>query len=250
MHRFRFGRRIGLVFHGQKIWISELVGIVFVAVLSLGLLALSWRIIRNERAIYRYTGSIAAGKSDRIVLAHHLEQLRERVAIAELLCSIAGNRLSSALLLELSDIVLTNSNQFGYDPLLLLAVIEVESFFLPTARGRYRSGSESGAFGLMQLKPATAQEIAAQLNMDSLTQDDLFKPEINVILGVAYLTTMISRFKSFKLGLIAYNQGPGVISKKLSENAPLPMRYYQKVLHSYYELKKKLPVDGRAALCR
>ncbi|MBN1575263.1 MAG: lytic transglycosylase domain-containing protein [Chitinispirillaceae bacterium] len=254
MSAVRSGRRVGILFHGSKVWISELASIFFVAVLSAVLLVLSGSIIRNEYAIYRNTGTIASGKSDRIVLTHYLEQLRRRVAIAELLCSIAGRKLSTDLLLELSDIVLTNSNQFGYDPLLLLAVIEVESFYLPTARGKYRSGAESGAFGLMQLKPQTAREVAARLEMDSLSQADLFKPEINVILGVAYLTSMISRFKNFKLGLLAYNQGPAVVSRQLSENRPLSVGYYQKVLRSYYALKRHAlrlaAANGQAPLCR
>ncbi|MBN1307537.1 MAG: lytic transglycosylase domain-containing protein [Chitinispirillaceae bacterium] len=248
------GRRLGILFHGSKIWISELASIVFVAALSIVLLVLSGSIIRNEYTIHRTTCTIATGKSDRIILAHYLEELRRRVAIAELLCSIAGRNLSAGLLLELSDIVVTNSIQFGYDPLLLLAVIEVESFYLPTARGKYRSGAESGALGLMQLKPRTAREVAAQLEMDSLSQDDLFKPEINVILGVAYLTSMISRFQSFKLGLLAYNQGPAVVSRHLSENLPLSVEYYRKVLRSYYALQKRsmrlAAAGGKTPICR
>jgi soluble lytic murein transglycosylase len=202
------------------------------------LLAFSWRIIYNEYHLYRLTRQIAGEKSDNIILAHYVEELHERTAVTELLCLIAGKRLSSDMLLRISDIIYSNSTQFGYDPLLLLAVIEVESVFRPDALGKYRSGDLSGALGLMQLKMATAQEMASLLQMDSLKEGDLFKPEINVILGAAYLTTMISRFKSFKLGLLAYNQGPGVIQKQLSEKSPLSVHYYQKVLHSYYFLKR------------
>ena len=91
----------------------------------------------------------------------------------------------------------------------------------------------------MQLKPATAQEVAKQLGMDSLSKEDLFKPEINVVLGAAYLTRMISSFKSFKLGLLAYNQGPTHIRKQLSRNKPLSVHYYRKVLKTYFMLKKQ-----------
>ena len=239
MRFHKIGRRIGLAFHGQKIWVSELTGIVIVIVLSLLLLTISWRIVGNERAIYLLTKDIATRKSDKIIRTDFLDELKERVAITELLRLIAGKRLTQKTLLELSDIVYTNSTHYGYDPLLLLAVIEVESVFKTNALGKYRSGALSGALGLMQLKLATAQEVASQLAMDSLTEVDLFKPEINVVLGVAYLTTMISRFKNFKLGLLAYNQGPGVITKQLSENSPLSVNYYKKVLRSYYALKKK-----------
>ncbi len=239
MRRSRWNHRFGILLQGSKIRISELSSIIIIGAISLLFISFSWHILRNEFTIYRLTGMIKETKSDKIILAHFLEELQERVSITELLCSIAGEKLTPELLLELSDIVFHNSTQFGYDPLLLLAVIEVESVFRTNAKGRYRSGTESGALGLMQIKPATAREIAARLHMDSISENDLFKPEINVILGVSYLTSMISRFKSFKLGLLAYNQGPGIIQRKLSDKSPLSVAYYQKVLRSYYALKTK-----------
>lgn len=254
MMPWRRSARLGLLFHGHKIWISELTGLVFVALCSLAFLFFSASIIRNEYTIRRLTGIIASGKSDRVMLSHFLDELRQRVAVTGLLCSIAGKKLSSGLLFELSDIIYRNSRQFGYDPLLLLAVIEVESLFETNALGRYRSGSLSGALGLMQLKPATAREVAGQLSMDSIAEKDLFKPEINVILGVAYLTSMISRFKSFKLGLLAYNQGPGEVSRQLAGKQPLSLRYYHKVLNSYYALRQRsltaAAAGAMAAACR
>ena len=231
--------RPGIVFHGKKIWISELVSLFFSAILLVTLVIFSIIIIRNEYTAYDLTNKIAAAKSDRIVLSHYLEELKNRIAITELLCINAGNSLSQDVIYHLSDVIYRNSRKFGYDPLLLLAVIKVESVFSPVARGRFRSGTHSGALGLMQLKPATAQEVAKQLGMDSLSREDLFKPEINVVLGAGYLTRMISAFKSFKLGLLAYNQGPTHIRKQLSRNKPLSVEYYRKVLKAYFQLKKK-----------
>jgi len=232
------GRRTGILLHGSKLWISEFASICFAITLAAVLLLFSAIIIRNEFRIYNTTGQITSKKSDRIILAHSLEEIRERAAIIDLLCSITNGKLSDESIVSLSDIVLANSRQYGYDPLLLLAVIRVESVFKATAKGRYRSGAESGALGLMQLKLETANEIAGLLNMDSISNEDLLIPETNVILGVAYLTMMINRFKSFKLGLLAYNQGPGVIHKTLSEKTPLSVRYYRKVLDAYYDLKQ------------
>ncbi len=253
MRRNRHGR-FGILFHGGKIWISELNGLILVITLSTVLISLSVCIIRNEYTIYRLTRKTASSKSDKIILSHFLTELRQRVAIGELLCSIAKKKLSNNLILKLSDIVYRNSIQFGYDPLLLLAVIKVESLFETNAVGKNKSGSPSGALGLMQLKPATAKEMASLLNINSISEKDLFKPEINVVLGVAYLTSMISRFKSFKLGLIAYNQGPQEINRVLSEKKPLSLKYYQNVLRSYYELRKKsaeiIKGSAKISLCR
>jgi len=231
--------RPGVVFHGKKIWISELVSLLFSGILFLMLLIFSVIIIRNEYTTYNLTEKIAAAKSDHIVLSHYLDELKNRVTITELLCADAGKNLSRDVVYHLSDIVYRNSRKFGYDPLLLLAVIKVESVFSPKAKGHFRDGAHSGALGLMQLKPATALEVAKQLGMDSLSKEDLFKPEINVVLGVGYLTRMISSFKSFKLGLLAYNQGPTHIRKQLSRNKPLSVQYYRKVLKAYFRLKQQ-----------
>jgi soluble lytic murein transglycosylase len=234
-----FERRTGVIITGRKIRISELTGLIFIATISALLIVFTLQILHNEYTIHRHTRSIAAGRSERIIRSHQLEELRVRVEISELLCSLTGRNLAPGVLHQISDIVYRNSMQFGYDPVLLLAVIQVESVFKTTARGRYRDGTGSGAFGLMQVKPETAREIAAQLNMGAVEPDDLFKPEINVPIGVAYLTSMISRFRDFKLGLLAYNQGPAAVSRQLARRTPLSMNYYRKVLASYERLKER-----------
>ena len=118
------------------------------------------------------------------------------------------------------------------DPALVAAIIYVESQF------HDRVQSASGAVGLMQLKFETAAEVAHQLAMPRLTEQDLYKPDINLVLGVAYLTRLIAQFKSFKLGLIAYNEGPGMVLYTLMKHEPLPLEYYRMVLQSYYTCKK------------
>jgi len=102
----------------------------------------------------------------------------------------------------------------------------------------------------MQLKYPTALSVAKMLGIEGLKRQDLMDPETNIILGTAYLTTLISRFKSFKLGIIAYNLGPGTVRSTLSRREALPMRYYEKVLAQYYMLKKmgeELDREGSAA---
>ena len=127
--------------------------------------------------------------------------------------------------------------------MLILAVIQVESVFKPEALGRYKNLKLSGALGLMQLMPETAREIAANLGISIKSDADIFRPDVNLAVGVAYLTKLISSFKSFKLGLLAYNQGPGVIKEQLQGNHPLSIDYYNRVLKKYYALKNA--VDKR-----
>ncbi len=80
--------------------------------------------------------------------------------------------------------------------------------------------------------------MAKQLNIQHLNRGDLLKPDLNLMLGVAYLTQLITQFKSFKLGLVAYNQGPGAVQQTLSSGGTLTLDYYKLVLKSYYDLRK------------
>ena len=70
--------------------------------------------------------------------------------------------------------------------------------------------SRVGARGLMQLMPATASFIANKMQLpfsaDRLTADGIY----NVLLGRAYLETLIEDFGgSYALAIASYNAGPG-----------------------------------------
>ncbi len=76
--------------------------------------------------------------------------------------------------------------------------------------------SSSGALGLMQLLPATAQEVAGKLSLpfvqDKLTRD----PQYNVTLGSQYLAQMLKRFGgSYEMALAGYNAGPNRVARWL-----------------------------------
>ncbi len=230
-------KRLGILLHGSKIWISELLSIVFIALLLVCFTALSLVILKNEHRRHKFTNNIAELKKEKLLLEYTLKEIFEKSRISQLLYSFAGRKTDPNTIMQLTDLVYSSSRQFGYDPILLLAVIHVESVFNPNALGRYRSGNLSGAMGLMQVKFETAKKMAKLLNIELKSENDLFKPEINIAVGVAYLTHLINRFKSFKLGLLAYNQGPHTIKKTLSKNEPLSINYYRKVLNSYYKLK-------------
>jgi soluble lytic murein transglycosylase len=87
---------------------------------------------------------------------------------------------------------------------LLFAIMRQESAFERDAVSRV------GARGLMQLMPATASFIANKLQLpfsaDRLTADGIY----NVLLGRAYLETLIDDFGgSYALAIASYNAGPG-----------------------------------------
>lgn len=75
------------------------------------------------------------------------------------------------------------------------------------SRGKPSAVSPKGATGLMQLMPATAKEIAAELGVKDY---DLKDPETNLAFGQHYLDKMLKQFDGDeKLALAAYNAGPG-----------------------------------------
>ncbi|MDD5675493.1 MAG: transglycosylase SLT domain-containing protein [Chitinivibrionales bacterium] len=228
----------GILIHGNRIWFSETVSIALVALIVLFLLLAMGRIVINESRIGRYEETIAAVTAANLLLVEQIKEVKKKREIISVLQTMAGDRLSAATMQLLAELIYKNSTTFGYDPLLVLAVIHVESFFDARAQGAYQSGAPSGAFGLMQLKIKTAQDMADYLGMGTISQKDLLMPQINLALGIAYLTRLIAKFKSFKLGLLAYNQGPEIIRQQLAGAIPMSSGYYSRVLKSYYQIRK------------
>lgn len=229
---------IRIIVRRGHVWVSELLGIFIVLTILVSLAILVSKVFVLEFTIKKNSAHLSETRTERVNLTHELKEMRKKQNIAMVLDNFTRGKLQPPILWTLVDLVYQNSTTFGYDPFLVLAVIHVESLFDPNARGQYRSGAFSGALGLMQLKYETAQEVAKALGMPFREKEELFVPEINIILGVSYLTQQISYFKSLKLGILAYNQGPGTILDNLKRNQPLSINYYNKVLKSYYELKR------------
>ena len=98
-------------------------------------------------------------------------------------------------------IVRGHAHNYRLDPSLLAAVIYQESKFNATAR------SSSGAIGLMQLLPATAEGIALHTGGTKFRLSDLLNPELNVRYGSWYLRHLLDKYGDERLALAAYNAG-------------------------------------------
>jgi soluble lytic murein transglycosylase len=89
----------------------------------------------------------------------------------------------------------------GSPELFVYAIMRKESGYLPFAV------SASDARGLLQLIPTTAAEVAKKLDLE-FYPDQLFDPDTNVHLGVAYLGSLLRRFAGQEaLAAGAYNAG-------------------------------------------
>ena len=79
--------------------------------------------------------------------------------------------------------------------------------------------SVSGARGLLQLMPATAQRVAKGIEMADVSVDDLFLPDINIRLGAALLEDLLDRFDGRASAAVAsYNAGPAVVTRWLTRS--------------------------------
>ncbi len=130
---------------------------------------------------------------------------------------------------RLSRVIVREAERHDFEPRLVMAVIAVESGFYNFAV------SHVGAMGLMQLMPATGEELALQMDIHWRGEQTLFDPESNIRMGVAYLRWLTNRFGDVSTALAAYNWGPGHIDRRIRRGTPLPQRYARLVLEKYDE---------------
>jgi len=83
--------------------------------------------------------------------------------------------------------------------------------------GDEQAVSSSGAMGLMQLMPATYDDLQQQYGLGA----DPFEPHDNIMAGTAYLRAMYDRFGAPGF-LAAYNAGPARVDDYLSGSGSLP----------------------------
>lgn len=141
--------------------------------------------------------------------------------------------------------VLSLSERYSLDPLLVYAVIKTESNF------NERAQSAAGAKGLMQVTDATAAYIAEARKVDRY---DLFSAQDNLEFGCWYLRYLFDRFSDERTALAAYNAGEGTVREWLGDPAvsedgtsldSVPYRetaeYLEKIARNYEKYKKYYP---------
>jgi hypothetical protein len=127
-----------------------------------------------------------------------------RLDLAQLVGLLAARMpdQDAAFHLELASTIDEEALLAGLDPLLVLALIHVESSFDPDAV------SYAGAVGLMQLRERT---LRSEIQRAGLPPADPRDPVANVRAGIRYLRRLVRAFGSTDLALMAYNAGPNRI---------------------------------------
>lgn len=107
------------------------------------------------------------------------------------------------------NLVFETAQKFDVDPLLIYGIMKRESMFQKNVK------SYANAFGLLQIIPPTAKRLARLIQLDSYREPlDLFKPEINIPLGVYYISKLQKDFNGHYPSIIAaYNAGEARVKK-------------------------------------
>lgn len=127
-----------------------------------------------------------------------------------------GYRVPEGLAREITKAAVAND----IDPAVAFGLVATESGFRNSAR------SSVGARGLTQLMPRTAAWLEP-----GTTASDLHDPGTNLRLGFRYLRHLIDKYDgNVRLGLTAYNRGPGIVDRVLRRGGNPDNGYAGKVL--------------------
>jgi soluble lytic murein transglycosylase len=103
------------------------------------------------------------------------------------------------------DLLIPEAQRYGLDPLFMFSVIRQESLFEGFI------SSTASAHGLMQIIPATGEQIAGELGWPpAYDSEDLYRPIVSTRFGSYYLSKNRDLVGgNLYAGLAAYNAGPG-----------------------------------------
>ncbi|HJT21435.1 MAG TPA: transglycosylase SLT domain-containing protein [Nitrospira sp.] len=131
----------------------------------------------------------------------------------------------------------------GVDPYLIAAIIREESQY------DLKAVSRVGAIGLMQVMPATANNVAQRAGIPPVGREDLFDQETNIRIGVRYVEQLMEQFSgNLVYTVAAYNAGPLAVNTWLVQHREHSLdefvelipyqetrQYVKRVLRSYRE---------------
>ena len=135
-----------------------------------------------------------------------------------------------------------------FDPRLVYSIMRAESTFRPAVV------SPSGAIGLMQLMPVTAQKMAGELG-NHFDVHDLYSPAKNIEYGIQYLKKLYGLFPDNTIAVIAsYNAGEEAAGRWLKHGYSTDIEefieeipydetnlYVKKVIMTYWILQQMYP---------
>jgi soluble lytic murein transglycosylase len=129
--------------------------------------------------------------------------------------------LGLTLRMQVGRAIAEEARRAGYDALLVLAIIDVESEFDEGAV------SPRGARGLMQIRPSTLHFLTEKEGIRLSAEEVAADPALSVRLGIRYLRSLQDRFGGdLELALMAYNGGPDRIRQAFRSHELDAFRFY------------------------
>jgi soluble lytic murein transglycosylase len=117
--------------------------------------------------------------------------------------------------------VRTEARGAGIDPAWAYAIIRAESAWMTDAH------STADAYGLMQLLPGVAKQLAKSESLAYSNAQDLFNPDLNVQLGTRFLGRMADRYDGSPwLASAAYNAGEAPVGRWLDARPTLDPDFF------------------------
>ncbi|MCR4437047.1 MAG: lytic transglycosylase domain-containing protein [Clostridiales bacterium] len=114
--------------------------------------------------------------------------------------------------IKYKEYVFKHSQKNNIDPYLVFAIIKTESNFNPKAQSR------KNAKGLMQITDETGKWAANKNKLENFKTEDLYNPEINILLGCWYIHWLMQQFNNdTDLVIAAYNGGNGNVNEWLKD---------------------------------
>jgi len=131
--------------------------------------------------------------------------------------TVSEHDFSLRYLTPFRDTMQRDTASAGVDIDWVYGLIRQESRFIISAQ------SGVGASGLMQLMPATAQRVAKQIGLGSLSANQIADTDTNILLGTNYLAGLFSQLDdSAVLATAGYNAGPGR-ARQWRDSLPRPV---------------------------
>jgi soluble lytic murein transglycosylase len=110
-----------------------------------------------------------------------------------------------------ADVIRQQAAEKHLDPALIAAVIYAETKFDPRT-------SPTGALGLMQIMPQTAEFLARRSGANAFTIADLGTPQVNIAYGSYYLRYLLDEYHgNVTLALAAYNGGESNVDRWVAD---------------------------------
>ena len=143
-----------------------------------------------------------------------------------------NSTIGSKKIYEIAKTIYEESIKYNFNPLLITALIKIESNF------NSKAISDSYAYGLCQVRRFIAPELAENIGIKwDGAEKTLFDPIKNIKIGVYYLSMLYRDFNDLNTAIIAYNNGPYNIQERLTNNQELNHNYVNRVLDYYANLR-------------